>query len=1048
MRLSSIRAGSTGRSIKLALLSSAACILSLPAVAQDAEISADRDTPVVTSDLLGLSPALLSLLNGVTLSAPTGPVITVDGPHSLSLSGTVQSLDATSGIGVFVDTSAGTVADITLDGSIALNGPDGFELDLGLETTNRGILIAGDGSFTGDLTLGSNSSISVWGAGAAAIEINSAFNGDILIDGTASVLGNRGIGLALNGPLTGDLLIEGGLVSTNPDSIAALISGSIDGAFILEGSLQAGETPSLDDDGNNVDAVPGIAALQVANSVSQGLLFQGVGVEFTDDGDGDDNTLLVDSVINTFGGTTAVRIDNANVAGDLTIGLVEGLDYGFVARGSFNVAGSSAGLSATGIELLGTSADSRTLISGGLHFDTGVLDVSVTDAEATGLRIGDFADVPELYNRGTIVAEVLLSTGTDDDGNTTFGVGGDATAVLIEENGNLPILINEENILVGSAGAASTATVVLDRSGTLTTVRNEGIWRAVVTNPTDDPLTGGVIALNAQANTAGLSLFNSGTMVGDILLGTGDDSVELSGGTLEGDIFFGAGTNTFTLADASEFSGSLSHSGTLDLLVSGAELELALDEDLAITSARFENAATIGLLVDPQNDTQGRLVASGSVFIAGDTQIDPDVSSFVFSETTYQFLNSGGLTIDVADLSSLLTETPFLYDTQLGLSAADANALELTIRPKTADELGLDQNATVLYEHFLDTALDPNDQLENALTGLTTRDATNDAFTSLVGDASSASMDLALVIGDVQQTRQRESLAGFVRRERSEQAFWAQQIATYATGTSSSQTDWDSSLLSVGVALGADLSASENFLWGISGGFLLSGVSRDDDFGDELSVFSPFLGFYGLARAGNLFGGLSATAVYHNIDRERVISIGNTVLEAESSTSAIQFQGTLSIGYELQAGKFSLRPEVGLTGTYYRESGYLEDGAASANLRVGSRSLSQVDGFASASAGFDFTWKKGANPTIVRPELFAQYQTELLGGNPGSVNMGFAATDTTVGFALDDVGDTVKAAGMAVHIFGSGSDAAIRYTYREKDFLQSHEASLNFRLPF
>lgn len=1048
MYFSSSQTGRSNRLAKLTLFSSASIALTLPAVAQDAEISEDRDTPVVTSEFLGTSPGILSLLDGVTLTAPTGPVITVDGPHSLTLSGTVQSLDATSGIGVFVNTDLALEGNLILDGSIVLNGPEGFDLDLGLETTNSAILIDGSNAYTGSLTLSESSSISVWGADSAAVRINSAFNGDILLDGTMTVLGNRGVGVALDAPLSGDLTIAGNLIATNPDSTTASINGAIDGAFVFSGTMQVGETQSFDDDGNTIDAIPGVAALQVTNSISQGVLLQGVGVEFTEDGDGDDNTTLVDSVITTNGGTTGVLINNENATGDLTIGLVDGLDYGFVARGRIGVNGISPGLPGIGFELYGRDAGARTLVEGGIHFDTGVLDVSVIDAEATGLIIGDFAEVPELYNRGTIIAEVLLTSETDDDGNITFGPGGDATAILIEENGALQEIVNEESILALAGGPGGTATVVLDRSGTLTSVRNEGVWRALVSNPADDPLTGASIALDAQANTAGLSLFNSGTMIGDVLLGSGDDSVTFDSGTLEGDIDFGAGTNSFLLRGTSEFTGSLIHTGTLDLSVSGADLELALEETVEVTSARFEDASTLSVLLDPQNDTQGRLVASGAVFVAGDTSIDPDLNSFVFSETTYSFLEAGDLTVDADDLSSLLSETPFLYDTTLALSEANPNNLELTVRPKTADELGLDSNPTLLYEHFLDTALDPNDQLENALTGLTTRDETNDAFTALVGDASSASMDLALVLGDVQQTRQRDALAGFIRQDRRDQVFWAQQVATYASGTSSNEPDWESSLLSVGVALGADLSASENFAWGLSGGFLLSGISRDRDFGDELSVFTPFLGFYTMARTGNLFAGLSATAAYHNIDRERTISIGNTILEAESATSAIQFLGTFSTGYQLQAGSFSLRPEVGVTATYFRESGYLEDGAASANLRVGSRSLSQLDGFASVSAGFDITWKEGANPTIVRPELFAQYQTALLGGDPGNVGIGFAATDTTVDFAIDEVGDNVKAAGLAVRIFGSGSDAAIRYTYREKDFLQSHEASLNFRLSF
>ncbi len=658
--------------------------------------------------------------------------------------------------------------------------------------------------------------------------------------------------------------------------------------------------------------------------------------------------------------------------------------------------------------------------------------------------------MPEIYNRGTILAEVLVSSELDDAGDTIFGPGGNSVAVRVDENGFLQSFVNEGNLLALGGGNASSATALIDLSGTLTSIRNEdgGIWRAVVSLPTDDPFTGAVTAIDVRANTSGVSLFNAGTIIGDIYLGEGDDNVDFQDGTLSGSIEFGAGENIFSLSGTSEFTGSISHEGTLGLFVSGADLELGLGEDINVTTASFTDGATISLQVDPESNSQGSLNATSSVFVAADTLVDPDVSSFVFSETTYTFVNAGALTVEAQDLDGLLTETPFLYNTRLAFSEGSPDSLELIISPKTALELDLDPNASILYDHFLASALNPNDQVERALTGLTTREQTNDAFTAMLGDTSSASMDLALILGDLQRTRQQDQLSGFVRSVRPEQSFWAQQFATYANGTSSSEESWATDILSVGVAVGADLVASENFTWGVNGGFLLSGISRDQDVGDELSVFSPYVGAYAMAQAGGFFAGLSTNLAYHDIDRERSIAIGNVTQTAESWTNAYQFQGTFSAGYNLQAGKFSLRPTVGVNGIYYRESGYTEDGAASANLRIGSRSLSRLDAVASVSAGFDFIRNKGVNQTIVRPELFVEYSKALTGAGADFVDVGFSAATDSVQFAIDELGDTVKAGGAALRFFGAGADGSVRYTYREKDFVTSHEATLHFSLQF
>lgn len=1042
------RVGPANRRVRAALLCSTLLATTTPIAAQDSEISEDRDTAVDTLTELGVSPATLSLAEGVTISAPSGPVITINGPHSLNLLGTVRSLDSTSGVGVFADTDFGLTSDIVLDGSIVLNGPEDFELDMTLETTNAGILIDGSGTFDGDLTLSDGSNISVWGAGSTGVLINSPFLGDILVDGSINVQGNRAIGLLINDAVTGDVTVSGTVLSTNPDGTAIAVRGPINGAFVFSGSMQAGEGATFDDDGEVVDAIPGVAALQVTDSITGGILFQGVGVEFTDDGDGDDDTTLRDSSVTTLGGTPVIRVENEQAGSDLTIGRVDSSSYGVLLRGNMTVNGSSAGIPSTGMIFRGLSAGARTLIEGGIHFDTGILDVSAVDADVNAITIGDFAEVPEIYNRGTILAEATVSTGTDDDGNATFGPGGNAVGILIEENGSLQTLINEENILVASGGGASSSTAVLDLSGTLSTIRNEGEWRAIITNPADETVTGSAVAIDVRANTSGIALFNSGGIVGDILLGEGSDNVEFVDGTLDGSIDFGAGTNVFSLTGTSEFTGSISHSGTLDLLVTGADLELGLDQTLNVTTASFTDASTISVFVDAEQSTQGTFQATSTVFIAGDTLIDPDLESFVFSETTFTFLNAGDLTIDTDDLSGLLTETPFLYHTSLALSETDQNSLDLIVSPKTSEELGLAGNASTLYEHFLSTALNPNDSIENALTGLTTQEQTDAAFTSMLGDASSASMDLALIVGNLQQTRQLDSLASFASGERPETNFWARQNATYGNGTSSSDDRWDTDILSVGVEIGADLSAGDNFVWGVNGGFLLSGIDRDSGIGDELSIFTPYIGAYTMLKAGKLFAGFSGSAAFHDIDRERTVAIGNASLLAESATNGYQLQGSLLAGYNLEFGKFSLRPTAGLNATYYHESGYTEEGAASASLRVGSRSLTRVDATVGASAGFDINWSEGTNPTIVRPEVFAEYSKAISGENPGTVNFGFSATGETAEFDLDRLGDTGKAGGVALRIIKLGGDAVVRYTYRDRDFVTMHEASLNFRLQF
>lgn len=1045
----------SGRGRRRALLGStilmcAAGLSPQAALGQEVDIDADRDTAVDTVSLLGTGAGTVNLNEDVTITAPTGPVITVNGPHSLNLLGTIQSFDTTGGIGIFADTSAGSLlSNISLDGTITLTGPEGFELDPTLETTNVGILISGANSFEGDLTLDNGSNITVWGANGHGVLITSPFVGDIVLDGTIGVVGNNAIGVSIENSVTGNVTVDGPILATNAGGAGVSITGAIDGAFEFTGVITAGTGATQDDDGNLIDAQPSQAAILVANDITGGILLQGTGVEFTDDGDGDDSTTLIDSDIITDGGTPAVRIENpGTLGGDLTIGFVDGLGYGLVARGDMEVNGVSEGVEATGILVSGFSQSERTIIEGGIHLDTGEINLSSVDATATAIRVGDHAEVPEIWNRGSIFVDARISSELDDDANTVYGIGGDSFGVLIEEDATVTTFTNDGRIFVGSTGPNVNATALVDLSGTLTTIRNTDELRALIGNPTDDPTTGNAIAIDVRANTSGISLFNSGDIVGDILLGSGDDLVEFADGTLDGDFNFGSGANSFTLAGTSEFTGSISHTGTLDLFVSGADLELGLNQELEVTNASFSDGATISFIVDPELGQQGSLLATSGISIDADTRIDPDVASFVFTETSFTFVSAGALDLPDTDLNSLLTETPFIYNTTLSRVEGEPNSLALTVAPKTAAEIGLGEKQSVLYGHFIDTEFNPNDRIENALTGLTSQEETNDAFTSVLGDSSSASMDLALLFGDMQDTLLRDSLTVFSRADNADNRFWARQVATYGTGDSSSIEDWATEFISVGVTVGSEIATSDNFAWGFGGGFLLSGISREENVGDELSVFTPFLNLYAMTKAGGLFAGLSGSAAYYDIDRERIITIGNTTQTAESNTSAYQFEGTFIAGYELNAGKFTLRPTGGIKATYYSESGYTEEGASGANQSVGSRSLSRIDAHAGVAAGFDFNWRTGANPVIVRPEFFARYEKNISGGDGGTVDIGFTDTGVRVAYDIDSLGEETKAAGAVLRIFGTGNEIAIRYTYRDKEFLQSHEASLQFRLSF
>jgi outer membrane autotransporter protein len=1003
------------------------------ALAQNAEIDDDRTSAVDSADLLGEGGTLTITEDG-SVTVSSGTALSITGNHSLLMQGTLESEDATNavGLGVYTDDLRLT-STIDIEGAFVINGID----DTDGPSNNIGFGVFGNGIFDGDITLDSGSSFSVHGGTSKGFYLESALEGNFYSDATFSMAGPGAIGIDLGGPIEGDVVIDGSINSRNEDGIGIRQSGRIDGAFVHQGSIGVGVSATSNDDAD-VDAIPGKAGIYLTEDITGGVLLGGACNDYnTDtDSDGDGNADVVPaSAISSVGGAPGLLIENLKTDGsDLVIGLVGDTGYGLVHRGSISVAGSSAGLDAAGIRLLGGEDGARTVIEGGIHIDDGQISVTAFDGAATGLDIGDGVDTERLFNQGTIQATTSVSY--NDDGNEEYSVGGDAVGINIAESATLEVLDNEGSIAVAASGEDVASIAILDKSGTLREVYNSGVlYAARGTNNYGDAL-----ALDARANTVGLTFVNEGSVIGDVLLGSGDDEVSLTDGSFDGDIDFGAGDNIFRMSGDAEFYGSVTHSGSLDFYLSGADLSLGSDDTFRVTNAYLSDDAHLFFSIDPVEQQAGQIIVDGDITLSGDTRVTAVFDTIVTEEQTYEVIDAGSLSLNG---TLAVDDQAFLMVSTLSMGDVD-DSLYLTVRPKTAEELEFTGNRATLYENLL-TSLEPEDDVAGSLANLGNADVVEEAMQSLMPDTTNASFQMTYSAVRQLEAGLNDRMIELSASKRLEGGFWAREALGYGnmTGTTSEQkVDY----LGAGILMGYDAAISNNFLWGFGGGFLLQGASRDSEIGDDVSIFSPYLSTYAIAKAGRAFASASASLWYNSINRDRELSFGVLDKGIESTTQGYTASLDTTLGYDLKLGGLHVRPKLAASYIRSHEGGYTEEGGDGANLIVDGRTFSRLDGSGRVDVGYDIKWN--AKGTVIRPEVFAIYRKKLAGSDADTLTASFASGGDSFTLDTDAIAEKSYEFGGALNVFGGFGTASFRYSYEKREEWKAHYAGVNFKMPF
>jgi len=1052
----------------------------LPVSAQ-VTISDDRTTPVDTA-----TEGDITIDSAGSITITTGTAVTLNSDNNIQHNGEISSEDADNTTGILI--GGGNTGNVTVGGRITLNetfAPTDTDSSGTIDGTfaegtgRTGILISGASPFIGNVTLENASDITIAGNDSFGIQLASGAGlmGDLTLGGAISVLGTNGIGVDVASDIVGNLASSGRIGTRGENAQAIRVSGDIDGAFTQDGIISntgyrftdRPRTLASRDLLDSEDLLQAGAAVEVGGNVTGGIHFRQArsavldadgNATFDEDGNPITQVTAVSSV-SQIGQAPAILIDGNGTP--IAIGRVAtitnaadpdydaALLYAFINEGTLSSAGIYNDINATAFEVRdATLTDgisntgnitSATLRSG----DDGSL--SLTDiGHARVIVIGSGAIADQINNTGVILAS--SSEATDeiyaDRDNIIAARDMTATAIDIEANGNLASLTNIGSISAVILGRNGDAVAVRDASGTLIQINNSGSIEAVAGSSDVLGLEAtnfNVIALDLSANTTGVTINQTPIVdtdltdaftptppriTGDILLGSGADTLVASAGSITGDLAFGAGADILSLANTS-YSGALSDSdGALTIaLTNGASLTNTSTDTLNITSATFDSSSTYSPTLDGSSGLAGALVASNDITFEDGATISPSITNVVdVNSASFVIANANNLTIN-GTLNGLNSGTsPFLYNTSYSLS--DPNTLVVTLDLRTTQELGLDGVQSGAFNSAFD-ALRNNSGLANALVNIQDADEFYSAYNQLLPEFSAASRQYVIANVDGAVGAVGSHLDSARRSQEKRGGAWLQQFAYFADRDLAGRSEQYRGH-GFGFTGGFDTSLGPIHTVGINLGFASTEIEDVAGLDDPMDVVTVQAGLYAAYSTGGLGIEAYGGGGYNDFETNRVVAINDFNSTASGDWSGIHYNGTLRAGYEIPLGKkFWARPSASLDYLSLTEEAYTEEGDLGVAFSIDERTTDSMSGTAMFNLGAEFMGKR----TWIRPSIRAGYRTEFK--NDGVSTHGtFAGLNSPFALEGEEFPDNgfllgfSVAAGSAYSSFGLDFDSDIR----------------------
>ena len=980
-------------------------------------VTGSSTTPVKTSTANNGQPDDLNLPTGSTITVTTPVAVTVDSNNVFTNSGAITITGVDNATGVLI-LGGHTASFVNSSGTINVgesytptdsNG-DGVPDGAFAQGTGRyGVRVTGPGTLVGPINL-AGGSITVQGKNSFGVSVEAPLTGDITQGASIGVTGENSTGLNISGPVTGKLLITGGVAINGTGSRAIDVTGDISGRFGLYNTVQSTgyrvTTRSGDPTINASlvtagDITQALSAIRIAGNVGGGVFIGAppsttVATDTTTDADGDG---IVDSVegtgaINVFGSAPAFLI--GATGRDVHLGAVgTGTDaYGLIIEG--NVLGNGVFDGNGGNAVQVGTGDGTVHIDGGAHL-SGTLTAQGYEANATAFHVMSGAVVPKIVNDGSMLPSV------------TSALASSSTGLLIDAGASVSTLNNTGTIGAGLTGDLGSAYAIVDKSGTLSTITNDHfILTTIIPAAPTDIVQGRHIAIDVSANTSGVSLIQSAnpastaaapivpTIIGDILLGSGNDAVQFNAGVARGTLDFGAGQNSLLVDNGAAYTGQLISSGAVNINVANGSLS-----DLSATtvqSGSLNVGATSQLVVaaDPANNKATLLNVSGPATIAAGGQLGVNLLSLPTGPTSYTVISASALTVGTPD-SSLTGQTPYLFVAAFH-SDPGAGIVSLDVRRRTAAEAGMNRSETSAFDPVYNN-LSADAGIERAFLAQTTQTGLNTSVDQMLPDHAGDVFRALSWAAEAQGVATGQAPLG--QEQAGSTRAWTQEIVLHEQKDQGLTSGYD--LLGVGVVAGLESVSAKGDALGAKIGFTTANIRNPNVPSDNLLGVTEFdAGLYWRGAFGplNADAQLGAGFIHADNRREFLFSDVNGVVHrvAGAAWSGYTLSGRIGMQYTANVGSFFIQPRVHLDYFRSHEGGYTESGGGDGfDLSVKSRSGDQlaVSGTVVAGTTWGSTWKW-------RPQIEVGYRG-VVSGSAGDTTASFTGSSDTLVLASESI---------------------------------------------
>lgn len=693
------------------------------ALAAGPALAATSVSTATTAPLATSTAGDVTVTDDGSITTASGPAITVDSSNAVSIEGDVTANGGNGATAVSIapgttsTVAVGEDATITVTESYVPVDEDGNGIADGAiaSASNRyGIHVAAGGAASGSIL--NEGTITVEGLDSAGIAVDSDYTGNVTNTGTIRVIGDNSVGIS-TGKVDGDVTVEGSVTVVGAGAKALVVGGDVSGAVTIQGTVAQGVSFTNDDGGTTVLSRTalrtGAPAVEIAGSVAGGIVVAAPPVDLDSTDTDEDDDGVTDSsegtgTITAYGNSPAIQLGGAS---DIVVGggASNSGTYSLAIDGTVTANSYYSNTAAYGL-VIGGKGGGVTLTDGiGV---TGTLSATTYDDTATALLINQGSTVSSLYNSGSISA--------------TISSPGEGTARAIQDlSGTLTTIDNTGYIAVTGSSTDDMAAIDLSANTTGVTIRQylnaydaDASADYLDTNDVDvDPTVYARIAGNILLGSGNDTIdASTGTITGNTLFGAGDDTLKLSGNAVyTGKVYFGAGTATASLADTAQFVGTMdfasqaatlslagssvyagdfANAGNLSVTVgSGAKLTGNAAGTISFGNLTVKSGGTLGIYIDTETGTSS-LVKVTQATLEDNAKITATFTELGDAEGTYTVLTADTLDIQ-GTLNGSDTDLPFLYK---GSVTSDANNVYLSILRKTTDELGLTRSTAAAWD--------------------------------------------------------------------------------------------------------------------------------------------------------------------------------------------------------------------------------------------------------------------------------------------------------------------------------------------------------------